>query len=231
MFIEHKDLYGYGIANHDHNMSEDSQHYLKVFLRAIPAGIAIGLGGCVLLGTMSIDPQLKWVGAILFAIGLFTVFTFGFDLYTGKVGYMFSDKPWTYGIDLLIMLVGNFIGALFIGSCMPMADQFVPGFIDARLDMLDNPVTVVLKGIVCGILMFIAADVYKTKKSYLGAFICVPVFILAGSEHSIADMFYFCAAGVYSLDVLCFILLVALGNAIGAVIIPLFQIYMYEEQS
>jgi formate/nitrite transporter FocA (FNT family) len=207
----------------------DYQHYLKCFLRAILAGVAIGLGGAVLLGTMGINPELKWVGAILFSIGLFTVFTFSLDLYTGKVGYMFDDKPWTYGIDLLIMLLGNFVGTLFIGFCMPMADQFVPGFIDGRLNMLDSPITIILKGIFCGILMFIAADVYKTKKSYLGAFICVPVFILAGSEHSIADMYYFCAAGVFSLDALLFIILVAIGNAIGGVLIPVFRKYMYEE--
>ncbi len=208
----------------------DTQHYSKCFVRSILAGMAIGLGGAVLLGTMGIDPQLKWVGAILFAIGLFTVFTFGLDLYTGKVGYMFDDKPWTYGIDLLIMLVGNFIGTLFISFCMPMADAFVPGFIDGRLAMLDDPVRIILKGIFCGMLMFIAADVYKKKQSYLGAFICVPVFILAGSEHSIADMYYFCAAGVFSLDALFFIILVAIGNAIGGVIIPVCQKYMYEEQ-
>jgi len=97
--------------------------------------------------------------------------------------------------------------------------------------MLDDPIMIICKGIFCGMLMFIAADVYKNKKSYLGAFICVPVFILAGSEHSIADMFYFCAAGVFSLDMLIFILLVALGNAIGGVIIPLFQKVMYEKES
>ena len=205
------------------------QHYPKCFVRAFLAGVAIGIGGAVLLGTMSINTELKWVGAILFSIGLFTVFTFGLDLYTGKVGYMFDDKPWTYGIDLLIMLVGNFVGTLFISFCMPMADQFVPGFIDARLAMLDSPITVILKGIFCGILMFIAADVYKTKQSYLGAFICVPVFILAGSEHSIADMYYFCAAGVFSLEALCFIILVAIGNAIGGVLIPVCRKYMYEK--
>jgi formate/nitrite transporter FocA (FNT family) len=127
------------------------------------------------------------------------------------------------------MLVGNFIGTLLIAQCMPMADQFVPGFIDGRLNMLDSPITVILKGIFCGILMFIAADVYKTKKSYLGAFICVPVFILAGSEHSIADMYYFCAAGVFSLDALFFIILVAIGNAIGGILIPVCRKYMYEE--
>ena len=205
------------------------QHYLKCFLRAILAGVAIAIGGCVLLGTMSIDPQLKWVGAILFSIGLFIVFTFGLDLYTGKVGYMFDNKPWTYGIDLIIMLIGNFVGTLIIAFCMPMSEQFVPGFIDARLDMLDAPWVIVMKGFVCGMLMFVAADVYKKKQSYLGAFICVPVFILAGSEHSIADMFYFCASGTFTFEAFIFIILVAIGNAIGGVLIPVFQKYMYEE--
>ena len=207
----------------------DGHHYLKCFVRAILAGIAIGMGGAVLLGTMSINPELKWVGAILFSIGLFTVFTFSLDLYTGKVGYMFDDKPWTYGIDLIIMILGNFVGALFIAQCMPMADQFVPGFIDARLDMIDDPIRVILKGIFCGILMFIAADVYKKKQSYLGAFICVPTFILAGSEHCIADMYYFCAAGAFSLEALFFIILAIIGNAIGGVLIPVCQKFMYEE--
>ena len=104
------------------------------------------------------------------------------------------------------------------------------GRIDGRLNMLDSPITIVLKGIFCGMLMFIAADVYKKKQSYLGAFICVPVFILAGSEHSIADMYYFCASWTFSLEALAFILLVALGNAIGGVIIPVCQKFMYEDQ-
>jgi formate/nitrite transporter FocA (FNT family) len=207
----------------------DYQHYVKCFLRAILAGVAIGMGGAVLLGTMGINPELKWVGAILFSIGLFIVFTFGLDLYTGKVGYMFDNKPWTYGIDLILMILGNFVGALFMSFCMPMADQFVPGFIDARLAMLSSPLTIVLKGIFCGILMFVAADVYKKKQSYLGAFICVPVFILAGSEHCIADMYYFCASGTFTLEALEFIILAIIGNAIGGVLIPVFQKFMYEE--
>ena len=73
--------------------------------------------------------------------------------------------------------------------------------------------------------MFIAADVYKTQKSYLGAFICVPVFILAGSEHSIADMFYFALAGwIFRPQSLLFLLLVVLGNSLGGLFIPVLQL-------
>ena len=48
----------------------------------------------------------------------------------------------------------------------------------------------------------------------------VPVFILAGFEHSIADMFYFFCAGSFTLPSFCFLLMVVLGNSIGGMIVP-----------
>ena len=43
-------------------------------------------------------------------------------------------------------------------------------------------------GVLCGILMYTAVWVYKQKNTAAAIFFCVPVFILAGFEHSIADM-------------------------------------------
>ena len=47
------------------------------------------------------------------------------------------------------------------------------------------------------------------------------MFILRGFEHSIADIFYFAASGMVSLQAFAFLWLVILGNALGAVILPL----------
>ena len=208
----------------------NGEHFIKCFIRAFLAGMSIAIGACVLLGVVSATPEYKWVGAILFSIGLFSVFTFGFDLYTGKVGYLVDNKP-SYLLDLVVIILGNFVGCLFMSVVMPESvfggDATLAAFADNKLIDPDW-FRVFCKGIFCGILMFIAADVYKTQKSYLGAFICVPVFILAGSEHSIADMFYFCCAGVFTLDALIFIIIVILGNAVGGIIIPLCRKYMYE---
>lgn len=210
----------------------NADHYLKCLLRAVLAGMSIGIGCCVFLGVWGTGTgEYKWVGAILFTIGLFSVFTFGFDLYTGKVGYAVENKP-SFILDLVVIIIGNFIGCAVTGYMMP-ADAFAPGLLDGFVNgKLANPdyFRVLCKGIFCGVLMFIAADVYKTKKSYLGAFLCVPVFILAGFEHSIADMFYFCSAGAYTVEALVFILVVIVGNAIGGILIPLCRKYMYEEQ-
>ena len=201
------------------------QHYMKCFLRAILAGIAIGLGGCIFMGMVT--SEYKWVGAILFSIGLFTVFTFRLDLYTGKVGYAVENKP-SYLVDLVVIILGNFVGALIIGQMIPMPEAAEVLIVDAKLGGDIDWWRVFCKGVFCGMLMFIAADYYKTQKKYLATFVCVPVFILAGFEHSIADMFYFCASGTFTLDAFLFILVVIVGNAVGGILIPLCKKYMYE---
>ena len=50
---------------------------------------------------------------------------------------------------------------------------------------------------------------------------CIPVFILSGFEHSIANMFYFAAAGSLSLNVILYILTVILGNSVGGIFFEL----------
>jgi len=198
------------------------QHYAKCLVRAILAGMMIGIGGCVYLGC-----EVKWVGAILFAVGLFTIFSFRLDLYTGKVGYVF-DNDRSYIPYLLVVILGNFIGCLILGLMMPL--DAASNLAQVKLDNYSF-LQVLFKGVLCGMLMFIAADCYKNTKSFIATFVCVPVFILAGFEHSIADMFYFCSAGAFSVESLVFILTVLIGNAIGGFLIPVCRRWMYEDEA
>ena len=198
------------------------QHYAKCLVRAILAGMMIGIGGCVYLGC-----EVKWVGAILFAVGLFTIFSFRLDLYTGKVGYVF-DNDRSYIPYLLVVILGNFIGCLILGLMMPL--DAASNLAQVKLDNYSF-LPVLFKGVLCGMLMFIAADCYKNTKSFIATFVCVPVFILAGFEHSIADMFYFCSAGAFSPESLIFILTVLIGNAIGGFLIPVCRKWMYEDET
>ena len=198
------------------------QHYAKCLVRAILAGMMIGIGGCVYLGC-----EVKWVGAILFAVGLFAIFSFRMDLYTGKVGYVF-DNDRSYIPYLLVVILGNFIGCLLLGLMMPL--DAASNLAQVKLDNYSF-LQVLFKGVLCGMLMFIAADCYKNTKSFIATFVCVPVFILAGFEHSIADMFYFCSAGAFSVESLVFILTVLIGNAIGGFLIPVCRRWMYEDEA
>lgn len=63
--------------------------------------------------------ELIIVPAFLFSIGLILICNFGFFLYTGKICYlvdkMIAKEGIQYGIQLVLGLVGNYVGAIFIG--------------------------------------------------------------------------------------------------------------------
>ena len=78
-----------------------------------------------------------------------------------------------------------------------------------------------IRAVFCGVLMYLAVQIFKEKKTPIGIIFCIPVFILSGFEHSIADMFYFGASGIFSIKVLSFELAAVLGNSVGSLILPL----------
>lgn len=69
--------------------------------------------------------------------------------------------------------------------------------------------------------MFIAVRIFKKKNSALGILFCIPVFILSGFEHSIADAFYLSAASMFNLKAALYVLNVVLGNTAGGLLFPL----------
>jgi len=187
---------------------------VNAFLRAVAAGAMIGIAGAIYL---AVGPP--W-GAVLFSIGLMIICNRGFNLYTGKVGYI--QKPEEI-LNMLIYICGNAIGTLMVAATQNVNTTEM---VAAKLAM---PWWLTLiKAIGCGFLMYIAVDTYKqgyrTYESisrYIGIITCIPAFILAGFEHSIADMFYiycsdYCHWGNISWEAGVFIVIVIIGNAIGA---------------
>lgn len=208
--------------------------WFKWFVRAILAGMCIAVGGIVLIqvrGTFpSGDPLGKVFGACFFSLGLFAVLTYGFNLYTGKVGYILQNDRY-FLLEVLVTIIGNFVGCLIMGYFFqfPLAEAITQIKIDAFyadggvLDLIVNSV-------MCGVLMYIAVDVHKSKGSYLGVFICIPVFILAGFEHSIANMYYFSSAMMWNVDTFLLTLTVLFGNMIGCCLIPAYRLYVNGEE-
>ena len=85
------------------------------------------------------------------------------------------------------------------------------------------PLHTFIRGFFCGILMYLAVSIYKEKNTALGVLFCVPVFILCGFEHSIADMYYFGVSGIFSARIVLFMVLVVAGNTFGAMVLPLLK--------
>ena len=71
--------------------------------------------------------------------------------------------------------------------------------------------------------MFLSVDTWK-KGTKIGIFIYIPVFILCGFDHSIANSFYNGIANgfnAFTLQNLLIFAVVILGNAAGGMLIPL----------
>ena len=184
------------------------------------AGFLVSIGGAVLLSCDN-----RYSGAFLFCIALLTICWFGFNLYTGKVGFLAKDHSKAALSTAYVGLLGNFLGTLLAGLLVFLA---VPALREAALAACEKrltqlPMQTVIRGFFCGILMYAAVWIYREKKTALGILFCIPVFILSGFEHSIADMFYFALAGLFNTRALVFILLVVLGNSLGGLFIPAIQ--------
>ncbi len=207
------------------------------FVKAVLSGFMIGIGGTVYLSC-----ENNVVGAVLFTIGLITICEFGFNLYTGKVGYtLVNGGKWPEKLEFLgIVILGNYVGTMLYGFAFGAGKHTLREKAEriclAKLEQ--NLLVVFLLAICCGLLMFIAVDSYKRNagsfSKYMAIMIGIPTFILSGFEHSIADMAYFAFAPLsvnFQLKTYAFLLIVLIGNGIGGVLIPWCQKYAYPEKN
>lgn len=192
------------------------------FIYAMLAGVAIAIGGAVFLSTES-----KVAGAIFFTVGLFTVVTFGFHLFTGKVAYALEQPP-RYLLFLLNVWLGNLAGAAAVGYALQATRAAQISETAAALcqvKLTDSLLSVFILAVFCNLLIFIAVDGFRNNPHevgrYLGLFLGVVGFILCGFEHCVANMFYFSMANVWSGHTLLYLVVMTLGNALGGLLIPL----------
>lgn len=194
---------------------------LATFVSAALAGAAISIGGAVFLCTES-----RPAGAALFSVGLFAVCTLGLDLFTGKVCYIFENPP-AYAVRCGLIWLGNLAGTLIAGTLLRLARLDViaraQGICEAKLS--DSPLSIFILAVFCNILIYLSVESYRNNPhelgKYLGLFLGVAVFVQAGFEHCVANMFYFTVAGAWSAKTLLYLLVMTLGNAVGGVLFPL----------
>ena len=155
---------------------------------SIFAGLLIGTGGLVYLRVGGIP------GAVLFAFGLLSVVMCAAQLFTGKAGYL----PPKQVLHLIIMLLGNAVGCLvaayiaqYVASDAVMAN--LGGILSSRQAASWHSLLVTSAG--TGMIMTLA--VYGARKGhYLPLLFGVPVFILCGLPHCVADAFYYALAAL-----------------------------------
>ncbi len=192
------------------------------------AGMLISIGGAVFLAcyAKNADGSLAfsyYVGAFLFPVALLCICMKGYSLYTGKIGYVLSAYKKEDISVLLLGLAGNVLGTAAFGYLcgwvFPNMKETATVLCTAKLGQ--GYLFGLLRAVLCGILVYLAVDIYKNNnKSVLGVLIGIPVFILSGYEHSIADMFYFAVYGIASWQSFGYIWMILIGNSLGALLIP-----------
>lgn len=200
------------------------QKILRQICEGIAAGLLITIGCCVFLACKNSIPDVgSAIGAVLFSVALLSICYKGYSLYTGRIGFLLDNLNKDYISGLLLGLLGNVIATAVVGIAVQYAIQNLQSVAETMCmgKLTQEWWQTLIRAILCGVLMYVAVAVYKEKKSVVGILFCIPVFILSGFEHSIADMGYFAIGGVYSAKAFGFIWIVIIGNSIGALILPL----------
>ena len=188
-----------------------NKDFLAIVRSGIFAGVCIGIAGFVYLAEKSI------VGAVLFAFGLLTVVNYKLKLYTGTAGFIKKGEVGT----LLLILLSNIVGCLVVGliaRCSPMPIQeTAQGILEGRLNMGALRGGVLAVG--CGMIMTTAVN-FARQGNNLPLLFGVPLFIMCGFPHCVADAFYYLTVPTDFLfahlgEVVVFYLSIVLGNFIG----------------
>lgn len=193
---------------------------IKSFTGGISAGVLISIGGCVYLSC-----ENRYIGAVLFSVALLCICMKGYVLFTGKVGYTVEGHKKSDLISLFSGLAGNAVStavcALAAGYAIPATAAAAETLCAAKLEQSVGQT--LIRAFFCGILMYLAVSIYKEKDTVAGILFCVPVFILSGFEHSIANMFYFAEAKLFDSTAALYIVIVLIGNSLGGIFLPVLK--------
>ena len=157
--------------------------------RSICSGLLIGCGAFAYTMVGGI------VGSFLFAFGLFAVLYGKWTLYTGYAGsYAWREaKDWG---RLFYILAGNWVGVMLMtilvavssDSIIAQSNEVVSKIVADRTS--SEWWQLIIRGIGTGLIMEIAVR-YGRQNKWMTVLLGVPVFIVCGLPHCVADIFYY----------------------------------------
>ena len=201
---------------------------MKILRSSIFAGMYIGVAGFGFL-TAGIQTQYgSLFGSILFALGLMAIVGYKLKLFTGTAGFIKKNEIG----DILVILLGNIIGCFVMGM-LTRVSPVVDGIQAAALNIMNTRMESGVIGcgllaIGCGLLMTTAVN-FARQKNFIPLLLSVPLFIVCGFPHCVADAFYYMSIpfNTWTVDLLWVYLATVLGNAIGC---NLYRILLTKEQ-
>ena len=192
----------------------------RTFVLSLLAGFYIAFGA-QLSTVVTQDAALfmglgvaRFMGGSLFSIGLMLVVVCGAELFTGNSllagAVMHGEISWkNLAENWIIVLTGNFIGALFFAWLMFETRLWEQGKVAenavriATIKCQLSFSTAFVRGILCNWLVclavFMATAARDIPGKLLACFVPIMTFVTSGFEHSIANM-YFIPTGLFISD-------------------------------
>lgn len=190
----------------------------RLIRSSILAGITIGIAG---FGYLAVGGL---AGAVLFAFGLLTVVGYKLKLYTGTAGFVNKGEF----VDLLVILLGNIVGCLLVGLLTRASNLELQAAAQKILEvrLQNGALRCGLLGIGCGFIMTTAVT-FSREKNYLPLLFGVPLFIVCGFTHCVADAFYYLSVPIdflklHFLEIIGVYVSIVLGNFIGCNLVRIF---------
>lgn len=216
----------------------------KYLMRSIVAGfflvVAIILSNVASALFYSTNPAVgKLLNALLFPTAIILIVFVGGELFTGNnmtMAFGVYDKKCTWRMALRVWImsyIGNLIGSVILayifvkgGASAGIMTEYMKSVIAAKLEI--PAMQMVLRGVLCNFMVCIAVLVGVRMKTEIGKlvimFLVIMSFVMAGFEHSIANMGtfsigYFLLGGLPMNLVLKSMFFVTIGNILGGAVL------------
>lgn len=215
--------------------------YFILLVQGILAGIYIAIGaiGYLKLVAATEDPGLgAFLGAFVFPLGIIAVLFMHAELFTSDSMVMtavYAGRTKLHKIlkILFLIIIANLIGSIFIAYLTNASGIFNKEVMELVIEKAAGKVQMpfdklLVSGILCNIIVCTGVclayscndEISKTVVLWLA----ITVFVLTGTEHVVANMYYlftayFGGADITLLDILYNLSVSALGNFIGGGVI------------
>jgi formate/nitrite transporter len=211
---------------------------VRMFTLAVLAGAFIGLGGVAYTMVMTgADPAFgpaRFLGGIVFSLGLILVVVGGAELFTGNALIIMAavDRlvtPAEVFQNWMVVYAGNFVGAVGIATAIALS-----GILDgpagitainiAQAKAEIGWIEALFRGALCNVLVCLAVWLSLAARTATGKILAIiwPIasFVLLGLEHSVANMYLipqgiFAGATVQAGAFAQNMVFVTIGNIIG----------------
>lgn len=132
-----------------------------------------------------------YIGAFMFSFGLIVICKYNLNLFTGQAGYITIKQIPNY----LITIITNLFYTMFFSVLLSFNENACLKAREIWATKSNLGVdSLIFSSFFCGVLIYIGVDYYKKHSSIVGLLFAIPIFVLCGFDHAVADTVYFTLA-------------------------------------